>query len=218
MEETPNQISTAEQGSNEEMNSQGAGQSEAFTPPAMQPNINPYTQAQAQAGGATKMAAQQNAYNQMAKAYTKNKEDTTPADQALLMLLEGAIRFTKEAIEFTENKELEQKHEKLIRVQKIINVLINSLDKGIGEPTFGNILSLYNYINRSIFEANLTNSIDQMREGLVVLEDVTAMWTETVKKFHSDQAEEITQAPPQAPPPQGQQLGVSIGDNVSYEC
>ena len=30
---------------------------------------------------------------------SKNKEDTTPADQALLMLLEGAIRFTKEAIE-----------------------------------------------------------------------------------------------------------------------
>lgn len=146
------------------------------------------------------------------KVYHQVREDTTPADQALLMLLEGARRFVEEALVHLAAREFEAKNEKLIKAQKIVSVLSNSLGEEIGEPAYSHIQSLYFFIYRHLVEGNLTDDAGLLEVGREVLDEVTSMWTETVQRFHAEQkaAKSAPEPAAEKPAPEAPRLGEGI--------
>ncbi|WP_232463444.1 flagellar export chaperone FliS [Tumebacillus avium] len=96
--------------------------------------------------------------------YQNQAVQTATPERLLLMLFEGAMRFCKEAMLGIEQRNFAVANEKNIRVQNIINELIITLDRGQGGEVAENLLSIYNYLNQRLIEANLKKEKEILEE------------------------------------------------------
>ncbi|MDQ7780373.1 MAG: flagellar export chaperone FliS, partial [Planctomycetota bacterium] len=71
---------------------------------------------------------------------------TATKEQLLLMLFDGAIRFTDQARPKMEKKDLEGTHVLLVKAQRITLELISALDKSIGAEIYNNLTGLYTFV------------------------------------------------------------------------
>lgn len=118
-----------------------------------------------------------NAYN----IYKNNSVNYASKEQLLLMLLDGAVKFAKIARQAIVDKNIEKAHNSLIRTQDIFTELMVSLDTTAGDWT-KDLLSIYQYINTRLAEANFKKSLEIMDEILPLIEQVKDMWNEVYKK------------------------------------
>ena len=118
-----------------------------------------------------------NAYN----IYKNNSVNYASKEQLLLMLLDGAVKFAKIARQAIVDKNIETAHNSLIRTQDIFTELMVSLDTTAGDWT-KDLLSIYQYINTRLAEANFKKSLEIMDEILPLIEQVKDMWNEVYKK------------------------------------
>lgn len=132
----------------------------------------------------TMMQPQRNPYLQT------SVQTATPA-QLLIMLYDGAIRFSNMAIEAIEKKDLSEAHNHLIRVQEIINEFIVTLDRS--SPLADQLLSLYNYFNRRLMEANMKKDAEPVKEVLGHLKELRETWAQAAKKVQEQKAVPGTQ-------------------------
>ncbi|MFD2170097.1 flagellar export chaperone FliS [Tumebacillus lipolyticus] len=108
--------------------------------------------------------------------YQNQSVQTATPERLLLMLFEGAIRFCKEAMLGLEQQNFQLAHEKNIRVQNIINELIVTLNREQGGEVAENLLSIYQYLNQRLIEANL-------KKDRAILEEVLVHLTELHEAF-----------------------------------
>jgi flagellar protein FliS len=108
--------------------------------------------------------------------YQNQAVQTATPERLLLMLFEGAIRFCKEAMLGIDQRNFQLAHEKNIRVQNIVNELIVTLDREKGGDIAANLLSIYNYLNQRLIEANL-------KKDKAILEEVLGHLTELHEAF-----------------------------------
>lgn len=117
--------------------------------------------------------------------YSKYKENTVHVasqEQLLIMLVDGAVKYTKVARLALEKGDRERAHKELIRVQAIFAELIASLDVNAGDFT-KDLLNLYNFIRESLRKANIKKDVQVIDEILPVIEDVRDMWHEVKKNY-----------------------------------
>ena len=94
--------------------------------------------------------------NNPAKKYQENHILTAPKEQLLLMLVDGAIRFTEQGKAFMLEEKFEESCKKFIRAQRIMIELITSLDESALEPDlYSNLVSLYYFVYRRLVEVNM---------------------------------------------------------------
>ncbi|CAN2041885.1 Flagellar secretion chaperone FliS [Candidatus Magnetomoraceae bacterium gMMP-15] len=98
------------------------------------------------------------AYKTTAIQATNNKE------KILLMLFEGAIRFTKFAQMGIEKNDLQAKGENISKVLAILNELDCALDKKYGQDLADNLTGLYQFMMRRLTHANMNNDITALKE------------------------------------------------------
>ena len=104
------------------------------------------------------MTAQQNAYAQ----YKNNKVMTASGPELTLMLYDGAIKFLNIADFAIEKKDIQKAHDNIIKTERIIDYLRNTLDmKYAVAQDFEN---MYSYIARRLIEANLTKDREIIEE------------------------------------------------------
>jgi flagellar protein FliS len=115
--------------------------------------------------------------------YREVKDGTTPPDQILVLLLEGAVRFVEQAAESLACRDLEAKNTRLCKAQRIVLELTGALDPSIGEQTFRNLRGLYFFVYRRLVEANVHNDERALQEGLKVLRDLFELWREAVRGY-----------------------------------
>lgn len=114
--------------------------------------------------------------------YKKMKQNsimTASPSELTLMLYEGAIKFANQAIIALENKDLEQAHNLIIRVQDIIvefQVTLNT-DYDVAN----NFEVMYDYIYRRLIEANIEKSIEILNEVLGYLREFRDTWKEAMR-------------------------------------
>lgn len=120
--------------------------------------------------------------------YVKYKENSingaTP-EQLLIMLVDGAVKYTKVAKLALERGDKERAHNELIRVQSIFGELIATLDTSIGGFTL-DLLNIYVFIREKLIEANIKKDPKVIDEILPVIEDVCDMWHEVKKDYDSN--------------------------------
>lgn len=120
-----------------------------------------------------------------AQQYLQVQVQTASPDQLLLMLLDGAVRFVEGAMERMERKDKEGKHELLLKAQKIILELIQSLNPSIGEKIYANLISLYKFIYQRLVDGNLRDDRACLEEGLKILGNVRETWRQAVALYRS---------------------------------
>lgn len=113
------------------------------------------------------------------QAYRQTKVTTASQGELLLMLFDGAIRFSRQAQEFMRKGEIEEASAKLIRTQDIMNELIVSLNLEVGEIA-DNLQMLYTYIYDLLVEANIKKQPEIVDEAIHMLVELRQTWEQVV--------------------------------------
>lgn len=118
--------------------------------------------------------AAQNPYN----SYTSNAISNASKEKMTLMLYEGALKFTNQALIALETKNYEKMNESVGRASDIIRELQISLDRSY--EISDNLYSLYEYIHERLITANIRKEhsiFEEIREYLRMFKD---MWKEAM--------------------------------------
>jgi flagellar protein FliS len=113
---------------------------------------------------------------QAAQSYLRTKVLTATPEQLQMMLFDGIVRFGEQARVALEQKNYEQSHSLISRMQKIIAELTSSLKHEVDPDLCGKLASLYNYAYRKLIEANVDRSIEALDDALNILKFQRETW------------------------------------------
>ncbi|HND85758.1 MAG TPA: flagellar export chaperone FliS [Pseudobdellovibrionaceae bacterium] len=97
-------------------------------------------------------------------------------EKILLMLYEGAIKFTKLAITAAEQKKIADRCTNIGRAYDIVMELNNTLDHKIGGQIAANLEQLYMFIMEQYTKANISGDAEPLRVSLRILENLYEGW------------------------------------------
>ena len=112
--------------------------------------------------------------------YQVNQVNTASPEQILLMLYDGAIRFTRQAIEGVEEDKLDKKRHGISKTVAIITEFSNTLDHKIGGKIAEDLHELYDFTIRELIAANIGNDVEKLESVEKLLVDLRQTWGEAV--------------------------------------
>lgn len=119
-----------------------------------------------------------NPYN----AYKQNSVNTASKEQLLLMLVDGAVKYTKIARLAIIDKNIERAHKELVRVQDIFLELMITMDRD-SSKAMNDLYNVYEYIKNELSRANIKKDIKIIDEVLPLIEEIRDMWHEVDTKI-----------------------------------
>ena len=118
--------------------------------------------------------------------YKKTSVLSASREQILLMLYEGAIKFTKLAIQAAEQKKIADRGHNIIRGFDIIVELNATLDHKVGGDLAVQLEQLYVFMMDQYTQANIKGEAEPLRANLKVLENLYGGWKLAVDKLKKD--------------------------------
>lgn len=112
--------------------------------------------------------------------YQQNQVNTASPEQILLMLYDGAIRFTREAISGVEDNRPELRIHGVSKAMAIITEFSNTLNHDIGGKVAEDLHELYDYMIRELTSANINNDAAKLKVVETLLVDLRQTWGEAV--------------------------------------
>ncbi len=125
----------------------------------------------------------------MKNAFQKYKSTSVQSaskEKILLMLYEGAIKFTKLAVKAIDEKKIADKGYNIGRAYDIVMELNNSLDHKVAAELSSQLEQLYMYILEEYTKGNISNNPIHFQNALKVLENLYAGWQGAVEKIKSE--------------------------------
>jgi flagellar protein FliS len=125
------------------------------------------------------------------KGYQKYKQtsiETASREKILLMLYEGAIKFTKKAIIAAEQKNIAERATNICRVYDIILELNNTLDHKVGGELASQLEQLYMFITDQLSKANMEGSAEPLRSVQKILETLYDGWVQAVEQLKKQES------------------------------
>ena len=113
--------------------------------------------------------------------YKNNTVNYASKEQLLLMLVDGAVKFSKRAEIALNEKDIKASHDNLIRTQGIMSELMVSLDTSAGDWA-KQLFKVYEFIKEKLVQANLKKDVKVLQEVIPLIEDVRDLWYETYNK------------------------------------
>ncbi len=121
-----------------------------------------------------------NPYN----AYKKNSINTISSqEQLLLMLVDGAVKYTKIARLALIEKNIPRSHKELVRVQDIFLELMITMDRN--NKHMEDLYDVYDFIKSELARANINKDVKIIEDILPVIEEIRDMWYEVDRKIKS---------------------------------
>ena len=120
-----------------------------------------------------------NPYN----VYKQNSVNMASSQQLLLMLLDGAVKYTKIARMAILNKDIARAHKELVRVQDIFLELMITMDKNT--KYMEDLYNIYDFIKNELVKANIKKDITIIDNTLPLIEEIRDMWYEVDAKIKS---------------------------------
>ena len=124
------------------------------------------------------LSPQQRAYAQ----YKNNKIMSASAPELTLMLYDGSIKFLNVAEFAIEKGDLQKAHDNIIKTERIIEYLRNTLD--MKYPVAKDFENMYSYISRRLVEANMTKDKDIVVELNGHMHSIRDNWVEVMRDNH----------------------------------
>ena len=116
-----------------------------------------------------------NAYAQ----YQNNKVMTAKPAELTLMLYDGAIKFCNLAITAVEQRDIQKAHTNIVKVEKIIDYLRQTLD--MKYPVAQDFENIYSYLSKCLVEANIKKDLEILNEVNTHLHSVRDNWKEGMR-------------------------------------
>ena len=126
-------------------------------------------------------------HNPYAK-YKQTQVTSASREQILLMLYEGAIKYTKLAIKAAEDKKVIERCTHMGRAYDIVMELNNTLDHTVGGEISATLEQLYTYITEQYTEANITGEPAPLKNALKILETLYEGWQGAIQKVKTEQS------------------------------
>nr|WP_330375332.1 flagellar export chaperone FliS [Paeniclostridium sordellii] len=121
-----------------------------------------------------------NPYN----AYKQNSVNTASKEKLLIMLVDGAVKYTKIARMAILEKNIEKAHKELTRVQDIFLELMITMDKD-SNKFMQDLYNVYDFIKNQLAMANIKKDVKIIDNILPLIEEIRDMWHEVDKKIKS---------------------------------
>ena len=115
--------------------------------------------------------------------YKQNSVNMASSQQLLLMLLDGAVKYTKIARMAILNKDIARAHKELVRVQDIFLELMITMDKNT--KYMEDLYNIYDFIKNELAKANIKKDITIIENALPLREEIRDMWYEVDAKIKS---------------------------------
>lgn len=118
--------------------------------------------------------------------YKQSSVQTSTPAQLLIMLYDGAIRFTRGALEAIRAEDYQKKNELIGKAQAIVSELRASLNHNY--EISAQLDKLYEYINYLLVEANIRKDVVPGEEALGYLLELKDSWVQASKDAASGQS------------------------------
>lgn len=116
-----------------------------------------------------------NAYAQ----YNNNKVLTASPAELTLMLYDGAIKFCNIAAIAMEQKNVQKAHTNIVKTQKIVEYLRQTLD--MKYPVAKDFENIYVYLEKLLVQANVKKDHEILDECLGHLREIRETWKEVMR-------------------------------------
>ena len=113
--------------------------------------------------------------------YQQNQILSASPERLLLMLYDGAIRFTCQAIHGLEEENLALTHHGINKALAIISEFAETLDHEIGGEIAENLDALYAFMIRELTLANRHRDVDKLRTVEGLLRGLRDTWQEAIE-------------------------------------
>jgi len=126
-------------------------------------------------------------------AYQKYKTTSVQSasrEKILLMLYEGAIKFTKLAIKACEEKKIADRGINIGRAFDIIMELNNTLDHKVGGDIAVQLEQLYMFMMEQYTKANISGNPEPLHANLKLLNTLYDGWVQAVEKLKKEESTE----------------------------
>jgi flagellar protein FliS len=123
--------------------------------------------------------------------YTKYKKaavESASREKLLLLLYEGAIKFTKKAILAAEGGDIPARCENISKAYDIILELMHTLDFKIGGDIAKNLEQLYIFMTDELTRANITGKVQHLNNVLKILQTLYDGWNEAIEIIKKNEA------------------------------
>ncbi|UVI29889.1 flagellar export chaperone FliS [Paenibacillus spongiae] len=106
--------------------------------------------------------------------YQQSSVQTANGGKLIIMLYEGAIRFTKLGIDAVHNRKYDAANTNFLKAQAIINELIASLN--FNYPISNDLVKIYEYMLHCLIQANVKKNATIAEEVVAHLMDLLGTW------------------------------------------
>lgn len=113
-------------------------------------------------------------------AYNNSKIQTATPAELMLLLYEGAIKFTNIAIVAMEKNDVQKAHDNIMKTEKIIEEFQATLDHKY--PVAKDFEAVYSYLLKRLFDANIRKDPEILEEVLRHLRTMRDTWKEVMAK------------------------------------
>ena len=110
--------------------------------------------------------------------YQNNKIMTASPGELTLMLYEGAIKFCNIAQAAIEENDIQKAHNNIIKAQRIIDYLRQTLD--MKYPVAQDFENIYSYLGTRLVQANMKKDADILKEVNEHLHSVRDTWKQVM--------------------------------------
>jgi flagellar protein FliS len=123
------------------------------------------------------MYANNNGYN----LYKNNSVNFASKEQLLLLLVDGAVKFSKMARQAIVDGNIAIANENLKKTQNIFYELIASFDISKAATLGTDLIRIYKYIINKLVEANAKKDVAIMDKVMPFIEEIRDMWHQAYK-------------------------------------
>ena len=120
------------------------------------------------------------------KQYQKTQVVTASREKILLMLYEGAIRFTKQARVAMNEKKIAEKGKSISKATAIVSELMATLDFKIGGQLAQDLENLYIFMIDKLIEANVHNKVECLDDVERLLNTLYSAWKDVIENPRPD--------------------------------
>lgn len=109
-------------------------------------------------------------------SYQESKIFTASREELVMMLYDGALKFSRRALEAIERSDKSAQQYNLLRALKIVHYLDMSLDMQRGQEVAKNLARLYDYIKRRLSASQNVPQKEGLEDGMRILNHLRETW------------------------------------------
>lgn len=122
--------------------------------------------------------------------YQQNQITTASPEKLLLMLYDGAIRFTRRARQAMAEGDHATRRHFIGKTMAIVTEFSNTLDHEIGGEIATNLDALYHFMIQELTTANMKKTEEPLQVVENLLVDLRGTWAEAIALNHSAQKQD----------------------------